>query len=144
MTQIEIEKSLQKDLIEFYNKPFAGELPDNFIDLFKIAIFHVPPQRHQIHVVKIIQIFNKTEEELLFGEVGMILKTIMEAEPSKLYDRMEDFLTAHEIFERLYIQYNSEVADFSRRQERKKNSLMQLGGVNGNSGGKNGMRVLKN
>ena len=139
MTAKEIEQTLQKDLLNFYNRPYEGELPDNLIDLFKQAVFHAAPAAHQIHTIKIIQIFNKTEAELLFGEVGMIFKVITETPPFRMFDTPEEFLSTYEILEKVYIEYNAEVAEFGRRQAVKRNTLSRIGNV-----GNNGMRISRN
>lgn len=129
MNENEIQKELNKDLLNFYNKPYEGELPKNVIELFRMAMFHVAPMTHQVHTIKIRNIFAKKANELLFGEVGIVLKAIIETAPVKMYVSMDDFLKSQEVLEKLYIQYNSTVEDFSKRQERKRRSLIELGGA---------------
>jgi hypothetical protein len=129
MTENDIQKELNKDLLNFYNQPYEGELPKNVIELFRMAMFHVAPMKHQVHTIKIRDIFAKKVNELLFGEVGIVLKAIIETAPVKMYVSMEDFLKSQEVLEKLYIQYNSTVEDFSKRQERKRRSLIELGGA---------------
>lgn len=127
MTDNEIQKEMNKDLLNFYNTPYKGELPKNLIELFRMAMFQVAPVTHQVHVIKIKDIFNKKADELLFGEVGIILKAVIATPPVKIYVSMADFLKSQEVLEKLYIQYNTDVEEFSKRQDRKRRSLIELG-----------------
>lgn len=128
MTDKEIQAELNKDSQKFYNVKFEGELPKDIIHLFGLAIFYIAPSVHQIQAVKIKEILSKTKEELLVGEVGMVVNVILNAAPFYLYEDIHKFLETQESFEKLFIQYNKDVTDFTQRQERKRRSLIELGG----------------
>ena len=60
--------------------------------------------------------------------MGMVVNVILNAAPFYLYEDIHKFLETQESFEKLFIQYNKDVTDFTQRQERKRRSLIELGG----------------
>lgn len=129
MNDKEIQAELNKDSLKFYNVPFQGQLPDRIVELFGLAVFYVAPSVHQMQASKIKEILSKTKDELLVGEVGVIVNVILNAAPFYLYRDSDDFLETQEAFEKLFIQYNKDVTDFTQRQERKRRSMIELGGA---------------
>lgn len=128
MTENEINKDLDNELLSFYNAPYDGEIFPNAIALFKKAVFCSPPISHQIHVSKLRDIFSKKEDELLVGEVGMIINSILALPPEKLFKNSAKFLDTLEKIEKIFIAYNSSVDKEKKRLERKRASLINLGG----------------
>lgn len=129
MTDKEIQIELNKDSQKFYNVPFQGELPKDIVHLFGLAVFYVAPTVHQMQTSKIKEILSKTKEELLVGEVGVVVNVILNAAPFYLYANTDEFLETQEAFEKLFIQYNKDVNEFTQRQERKRRSMIELGGA---------------
>lgn len=128
MTEKEINKDLDNELLSFYNMKYEGELFPNAIGLFKKAIFLSPPMAQQIHVSKIRSLLDKKEDELLFGEVGLIINCILSIPPEKLYKNINKYLESQEKIEKIFIAYNAAVNEEQKRLNRKRNSLVNLSG----------------
>lgn len=138
LNEQQINEQLNNKLLKYYNSPYIGEVPKGIINYFKEALFTSAPINHQIHVIKIRQIVNKKESELLIGEVGMISKTLVGCPMYLIYKDFDEAMDYHEGVEKLTIKYNADLDNFQKSLEKERMALNQL--ANPNNG--NGMRII--
>lgn len=129
LTEEDINLEVQNDFANYYNKPYDGELPDSLIELFKIALFKVPPQIHQLHVSKLKYLCNVKPRDLTVIEVGIVMNVIMAASFDVLYKDLEESLDSHGELEIVQMKYNKDVAELENRCVSKRNSMLRLSNI---------------
>lgn len=88
--RVEGEKEIQKEKATFYNTPFEGELPENFVENFKRAIFSLAPREDNIASVVLKAWAAKPVSELTFGEIGKMSDVITTVPRERLFKDFDD------------------------------------------------------
>lgn len=131
------EKLINKQLNEEFEKHqkavFEGIVPQGLVQRFINGIMTLPPHGHKILCSAIRSIINKTEEELTHEEVGIVIKVLLNIPFDKLYTDLFEALDKHTEFENFVVYYNQKVDALQQTLNRKKDALMNLGGVRKNS-----------
>ena len=141
--QKEIDNAISKEKALFYGDKYKGSVPDNFIALFCKSIFCFAGNFANIPSVKLKQIKEKPVADLTFVEVAKMAEIILSAPMDKIYSNLNEALEENAKIETLLFNINKVRVDFEERTEKKRDSLYNLGGVNGGNVIQNGgMKII--
>lgn len=142
MRREEIDNAIKKEKALFYNDVYKGAVPDNYMELFKKAIFALPVSFAQITSTKLKEIANKDIKTLSFVEVAKIGEIILAVPLDKIYDNIETGLDESAKVETLMFNLEKARQEFEERTDRKHQSMINLGGVNGGNAMQNSMKII--
>lgn len=144
MRREEIDNAIKKEKAFFYNDTYKGAVPENYMELFKKAIFTLPVSFAQITSVKLKEIANKQTTELSFVEVAKIGEIILAVPLDKIFPDLETGLDESAKIETLLFNLEKARQVFEERTDRKHQSMLNLGGVNGGNAMQNGsMKIIQ-
>lgn len=83
------EHAIGMERSEFYNAIYDGELPHNFMELFKKAIFCLAPMIDNILSGTLKEWFKIELKELNFGRVSKMTEVIAMAPRDKMFDNLD-------------------------------------------------------
>jgi len=129
MDEKQINAILNKEYAEFQTSVYDGLVPEGLIQRFINGIMVLPPHGHKILMNILRGIISKTEQELTHEEVGVVIKVLLNIPFDKLYENLFEAIEKHSEFENFVLEYNQKVDDLQQRMNRKKDSMMNLGGV---------------
>jgi len=132
--QAQVEKQIQDDYDKFIYSVYNGKIsvPDNIVELLKIAVMGLPPQFHGVHMNKIKVIISKKPSELNNGELADVIKLIFNCPLEKLYEDFEEAVEGHLKLEKFVLSYNNYVNEFQENLKMKKANLINLSGIRNN------------
>lgn len=129
-TEKEINDMIQEDWVKWYETIYDGELPENLIDIFKIALFKAPPMAYnKLHTKKLKEICAKKPYDLTRTEVGIVINTIMQGSFDNYYQNIDEALEKHAILESIQLKYNKEVKEIENNLVSKRNSLLRMSNI---------------
>jgi hypothetical protein len=143
MDNKEIEQQINEDYFKLLNATYSGHIsiPKGVLEIFKKAVFALPPYYHKINFTKIKGILTKNENELSNSDLNEIIKLIFNTPLEKMYDNVLVAIPEMIKIEKFAISFNTMVDEFQKKLEVKSKTLQTLsGGVRG----KNGMRIIPN
>lgn len=131
MTTIQdIDRQIQKDVDNFNNSIFDGNLPSEVFDAYSKAVSKLSSRQFCKDYKIVKSILSKRIDELTIIEVGFLMNTIGDRP-------IEEFgLTLHASFElaekinNLTASYNKITAEFEKKIIKKRSKLLELSGVN--------------
>lgn len=128
-TQQSIDKQLSDEYEKFVNSRYSGKIPipENIIDLFKVAIMTVSPNAHGIDFNKIKGIVKKNNSELVIGDLSDMITMILNSPPKNFYDNRFDVAVESIIsFKKFEIAFTLYVREFNSSLQQKKITLLSL------------------
>lgn len=132
MNQKEIAEMLQKDVNEFYTKPWTGMLPKQFNESILQLLPLLSPMALDTSYRAAKAILEKPDNEITFYEISLITKWFLSLRPVDILEYTAYFNTMD-----MYIEFSSAVADtvmewnllydkFGQSQERKREKLISM------------------
>ncbi len=131
MTEQQINKQIQQDWTEFQSSKFEGNLPKDFMKKVKLAVMAVPPFAHKFQIAQLEGMIRRGEDEMTIVDVEVAVKLLLNVAPKELYHNVYDFLAEHEEIEEIALVISAMNSQQQEKLNKKKKSLMNLGGVNG-------------
>lgn len=130
MDQKQVDKIVHKDYADFQTSVFVGVVPKGIVQLFINAIMTIAPQAHHTLISMIEGISNKTEETLTIEELSVVVKVLLNTPFDKLYADLWEAIERHKEIENFVATYNAVVDAKTKELTRKRESLLNLSGVN--------------
>ena len=132
MTELEVNRIIDKDFDDFNQAVYGGEkLPDDIIELFKKAIFKMPPTLLRASSETLKRLAKTKPEKLTNYEVGFVLNQVSAVPFCDLYPDLWVALSKTKQIEQLKVAYNVMIKSINETMDKKKESLLNLSG-NGN------------
>lgn len=139
MTERDVNIQLDKELVDFTNSRYDGEVPAGFITIFADALFHSAPISHQIHTKSLRALLAKKESDLVVGEVGSMTKVLLNTPLDWIFTDLGQALDYLEDLEKVTIEHNTKLAEFRKYLDTKRKTLVDMI----QPGGRNGMQVIQ-
>lgn len=134
----EIDKKINDEYELIRNAPYAGAIPppENLINLFKKALMEIPFAEHNMNMVKVREILEKSSiAEITMMEIGIINNFIQKVPPKYLFGsayKYCEFMIANHAFT---TEYNKEIAEIEKKLQAKKAVMKNTSGIiKGNPG----------
>lgn len=124
-----IQQQLDEKHGKFLKQAYDAKVPDGLIQSFINAIMTIPPQGHKVMLEVIEGVTSKTEEELTFEEVGIVIKVLLNTSWDKLYADLHEAIEKHRDIENFIIVYNEKIAKHENALRAERETLMKLAGV---------------
>lgn len=134
-TENSIDLQISKDYKRFYDAVYDGKLPDDLVERFKRVILALAPGEHKARMDICKGIISKKPYDLTNLDVGIIINLAFSAPLEKVYPTLtaEEAVDANIELETIRDGYNNTVNQMQEVLSKKKERLMQLSGVGGNS-----------
>lgn len=131
MTSVQsiIDQIEREDRQPYLNSIYQNELPEAFVEQFRIAMMYLPPAAHQISMSKINEMSLRRPDEVTVEEVGIMINVIFSIPFVSMYQSLEEGIEKTKVFEKIKVEYNKSTSAFERRMEAKKDRLVKLSGI---------------
>lgn len=108
MSETEINRMIDVEYVKFNNEIYSGDpvLPKDLIEIYRKAIFKLPPSAHRTATETINKIIVKKVKDLTNFDVPTILNTITLCPFSDLYPTLEEALKKNKEVEQLKVSFN--------------------------------------
>lgn len=130
-TAADLQKQFVKEVNEFNAKVYDGNVPKNFMEIFKKAFMALPPSLHKYDMTFAKKLVSKRYNEISFLELGGMINMIYDTPFEKLYDSIEEGIDTTIEFDRLQDEYNKISRDFQAKMKEKYNRLAEICGIKG-------------
>lgn len=126
----DVERKIQEEFNKFNAEIYQGIVPKGFITYFKKAFMAAAPNSHKMYSSVVKSISEKKEEELTNLEVALSCNLISSVPLDKVYENFDKSIKCFTQVENMRIDYNLKVAAKQKELDAKKETLINLSGVN--------------
>lgn len=128
MSPTEIEKKLNKKRAEFFNAPYKGKLPENFMQNFKSAIFSVSPRSYNLGSSGLMGWVKMPLKDLNFGRVTKMAEIITMAPMKEIFSDFDSGIKQLEQIELILKDSTEKTNEFNNKIQREKIALENMTG----------------
>ncbi len=122
MRQEEIQKRLNKELSEFQNAKYEGELPPKFMKYFENVIFSIAPSKASFSPTDIKDWLSKQLSDLTRAQVSLMVEMIVNVPTKDWCPSMEEYLSEEvgPLLLEIFVKCQKEFNDFNEKQNKKR------------------------